>query len=350
MATPPQAATEFYADQQARKVATLVLVDRLWSQIDPHGNWSQQFDRIKLLMGAVIGEAQEQVARRAQRYADDLMRELRIEAPAEGQINPAGFGGWNGDGRTVEQALGAVVAHAGQRYSEAKATIPPAEFDIQAELREALAAGRRRAALIVSTSLADTARAAASTSMAARPALTGYIRMLTPPSCSRCIVLAGRFYKWNEGFERHPQCDCLHIPEAVANQSGALANPGDFFDSLSEAEQDKAFGKAGAQAIRDGASISQVVNARSGVRIAQDFGGQKVKVTTTGTTKRAYFGGGYAARKHGDTDWFDQFGYVKAGGRYRNTAALRLMPETIYQLASDRDEAVRLLKRYGFIL
>src|SRR5690606_23965723 len=33
-----------------------------------------------------------------------------------------------------------------------------------------------------------------------------YVRMLTPPSCSRCTVLAGRWYRKNAGFARHPGC------------------------------------------------------------------------------------------------------------------------------------------------
>lgn len=44
----------------------------------------------------------------------------------------------------------------------------------------------------------------------------------------------------------------------------AFTGPGDYFESLDRAEQDKIFTKAGAQAIRDRADINQVVNARRG--------------------------------------------------------------------------------------
>jgi hypothetical protein len=91
----------------------------------------------------------------------------------------------------------------------------------------------------------------------------GWVRMLTPPSCDRCILLAGRWYRWSEGFERHPMCDCRHIPAAEAAAEGIVINPESYFDSLTPAEQDEAFGKASAQAIRDGADMGQVVNAHT---------------------------------------------------------------------------------------
>jgi hypothetical protein len=156
--------------------------------------------------------------------------------------------------------------------------------------------------------------------MAVTPSVTGYVRMLNPPSCSRCVVLAGKFYRWNEGFERHPQCDCRHIP-TTENLAGDLTtDPQAYFDSLTPAEQDDTFGVAGAQAIRDGADMGRVVNARrnGGVRKAQLFG--KSAFTTTVGTGR--------------------------GGR----RGPRIMPETIYAIAGDdRAEAIRLLRVHGFI-
>lgn len=44
-----------------------------------------------------------------------------------------------------------------------------------------------------------------------------YVRHLNLPSCSRCAVLAGRVYRFSDGFERHPGCDCVMIPVTVAN-------------------------------------------------------------------------------------------------------------------------------------
>jgi hypothetical protein len=81
---------------------------------------------------------------------------------------------------------------------------------------------------------------------------------------------------------------------------------------MSAAEQDKVFTKAGAQAIRDGADPAKVVNARRGMQTAADG-----RLYTT-----------------------------EAAGR----TASRLMPEQIYREANgSRDEAIRLLRRFGYI-
>jgi hypothetical protein len=174
-------------------------------------------------------------------------------------------------------------------------------------------------AMLVASTVQDAGRNGASLQMAVTPSVTGYVRMLNPPSCSRCVVLAGKFYRWNEGFERHPQCDCRHIP-STENLAGDLTtDPMAYFESLTPAEQDATFGAAGAQAIRDGADMGRVVNARrnGGVRKAQILG-REAFTTSVGT------------------------------GRARRGA--RLMPETIYAIAGeDRAEAIRLLRVHGFI-
>src|SRR5690606_25895161 len=116
----------------------------------------------------------------------------------------------------------------------------------------------------------DVARQSEAVAIAARPAVTGYVRMVNPPSCSRCAVLAGRFYRWNDGFQRHPRCDCRHVPTTEANAGDIVTAPRDYFDSLDAAEQDRIFTQAGAEAIRLGADPAQVVNARRGMAYAQD--------------------------------------------------------------------------------
>src|SRR5690625_5568244 len=94
--------------------------------------------------------------------------------------------------------------------------------------------------------------------------------MVNPGACDRCAILAGRFYRWNDGFLRHPDCMCEHVATTASSEQeafdrGLIEDPYEYFESLSEEEQDRRFGKAGAQAIRDGADMSQVVNARRGM-------------------------------------------------------------------------------------
>lgn len=211
--------------------------------------------------------------------------------------------------------------------------------------------------LMVATQLQDVARAAAGLGIAARPQVGGYVRMLNPPSCSRCAVQAGRFFRWNAGFERHPRCDCRHVPTGdarMASELGLIDDPNDYFGTLSKAEQDRVFTKAGAEAIRDGADVTQVVNARRGMSVAgtsqtttrvingetfvvntrrrtlipEQVGGRDVFITREGTTKR-----GMASRQ-------------RTG---RNMSA-RLMPESIYRVADSREDAIRMLRLHGYIL
>ena len=93
------------------------------------------------------------------------------------------------------------------------------------------------------------------------------------------------------------------------------------FDAMTAAERAKAFTRAGAEAISLGADIGRVVNARSGMGTAQVFGRD---VKTTGALRRRY-------------------------GRGPRGDEVRLMPESIAQIATDRDGHLRLLRLYGYI-
>jgi hypothetical protein len=189
---------------------------------------------------------------------------------------------------------------------------------------------------MVVTQVQDAARAAAGVSIAARPHI-GYVRMLNPPSCSRCVIQAGKFFRYNEGFQRHPRCDCRHVP-SLENVAGDLTtNPVAYFDSLSTAEQDRLLGKANAEAVRRGANIIQIVNAyrrTSGMQVAgvppiKTIRGDKY--TTEGTTRRAL-----AAKQ-------------QVALRRNGRSQLRLMPESIFEIAKDREDAQRLLRLYGWV-
>lgn len=109
---------------------------------------------------------------------------------------------------------------------------------------------------LVSSLVSDAGRSAESVATAVRPR-TGYVRYLSPPSCSRCAVLAGRTYRYSQGFDRHPGCDCVMVPTTVANDQ-FTQDPVDLMErglvtGLSKADQ---------RAIADGADFNQVVNVR----------------------------------------------------------------------------------------
>lgn len=69
-------------------------------------------------------------------------------------------------------------------------------------------------------------------------------------------MLAGRVYRWNDGFDRHPNCDCLHIPTTVAHAGSYLADPRQLADrglihDLTRAQR---------QRLDDGADLARVLN------------------------------------------------------------------------------------------
>lgn len=128
----------------------------------------------------------------------------------------------------------------------------------------------------VLTQFMDASRQATSALMAVTEETNGYYRMLEPPSCSRCVVLAGKFYEKNDGFRRHPRCNCRHIPSHSDLKADYRLDPIKYFDSLTTTQQNRVFTSHGAELIRTAArssdqqyALGRVVNTRWGVRTAQ---------------------------------------------------------------------------------
>jgi hypothetical protein len=158
--------------------------------------------------------------------------------------------------------------------------------------------------------VADTARQAVGVLTASRPELGGYVRVLNPPSCQRCAILAGRFYRWSTGFQRHPRCDCVNLP---SEQAGWAKSEGFLTDPMQPtAKADPRPDQAQVEAIENGADIGQVVNATRGMS------------TTALTTREGVSRRGIAGKKLGN---FAR----EPGQRYSMSQTPRLTPEAIYQ-------------------
>ena len=266
---------------------------------------------------SVISGFQTLAARNGSDAVPAMLAEQGLSATAEVEPLSWAVAGVASDGRSLDGLMD---------YSRSQA-VTPAQFD-----------------RIVLTQFADAARAASLVSMSARPDVSGWTRMLTPPSCSRCVVLAGKFYRLNTGFSRHPRCDCVHIPTRENVAGDLTTDPKTYFDSLSVADQDRVFTKAGAEVIRNGAGIGQVVNARAGMSTAQVLRGSGSRYTATGRlVARDVFGRPLYTTTEGMTT---RGAAYKARGRNY----VRIMPESIVQLAAgDRGELLRLLKAHGYV-
>lgn len=337
-------------DASQRRIADLAesTVRSVWRRMRGR-RWSTAWrDDVGPQVTEILTSAQGATVARSARYATAALSELGMEAADPNPINPDGLTGVTGAGFPVgERAYSAVLATVDAYYESQRSGADQASAE-----RSALLDGERYMAAVAAEILADTTRAAEAVAFAARPWVDGFIRSPEPGACSRCIVLAGKFYLFNEGFQRHPRCRCNHVPAPPdkddRNRLLAATSPDRHFESLSKAEQDATFGEAGADSIRAGADIGQVVNARRGMSKAQVFG-RDVVVTTEGTTRR---GLAYRSLSRG-TDSSTDTRRVVNGRRQRvaSTRAPRLMPESLAEIAGDdRDEFIRLLRINGFIL
>lgn len=309
MASIPPAISYHYGlvrEQEARALATAT---RQWRKLGTNWIGEAWAERVPTVARAVTA-AQRTSAASALVSGALALGEQDTWAPPDGLVNHNTFAGVAADGRSLEKLLNIPAKTTRRLIGQGM------------DVAQALEAGERQLTMMVLSEIADAGRGAAGVQIAARPR-TGYVRMLAPPSCSRCVILAGRFYRWNQGFLRHPRCDCKHVPTMVADQAEAAAHgliddPYEAFTRMSEAEQNRVFTKAGARAIRDGADIFQVVNARRGMK------NRGSAFTNEGITR---------------------FGWA---GQLLKPRQRRPTPETIYQWATSRENAVEMLRTYGY--
>ena len=217
-------------------------------------------------VAGVVAAHQVAQAQTSQAAVAEMLVEQEIDAAAEAILNLVGF-------TTDLQSLDAMLETVDTDY----------QFD-----------------RLVESLVTDAARAAESVAITARPHIY-HVRYVNPPCCARCAILAGRVYKWSEGFKRHPGCDCSMIPTTVA--SPYAQSP----DDLVAAGLVRGLSKADMRALADGADLGRVVNVRS----------RKAGMLTAGQAL---------------------------------TRAGKPTPAGIYRLVGDdRAKALELLKQHGYI-
>lgn len=276
----------------------MVLARRQWRRLDVtdlDGSWPAVLARLMVIVSA----AQVGAAAAGAAYVAQALQEIGQETAAAGTVAAGAFGGVASDGRPLASLLYSAVV---QTRTAAAGRTP---------LLDAGDQGRRVLDMIVRTQVADAGREAAGVAITARPNI-GWTRYVSPPCCQRCAVLAGRWFKWNDGFQRHPRCDCRHVPtgQEGSRHLASKVDPGQVRD-LTQAQR---------KAISDGADMNQVINAhRAGARAADGM------TTTAGATRKG-----------------------TAGQRLKGRA--RLTPEGIYKVSATRDEAIERLIANGYII
>lgn len=275
---------------------------QMWAQVDPTnltGSWLTFLGRLSVILRG----AQVAAASTADTYVSEMLHAQGFNVPAAGRVAATALSGVASDGRPLETLLLNPVIATKEMIGRG------------ADVPRAMATGHATLEMTLRTQVSDAGRVAAGVAIAARPR-TGWTRMLVGSSCYRCVILAGRVYRYSDGFQRHPQDDCIHIPAAEDVAGDYTTDARKAFDEgrvhgLSQADE---------KAIRAGADMAQVVNAHSGMYVA----GAR-KLTRTGTTHNAFAG-------------------------RRLAGNVRLMPEQIYRETNSRDEAVAMLRQHGYLI
>lgn len=328
---------------------------RLWSfgnVADLDGSWDALAPRIV----QAVTSSQVAAAAQAAPYMDAVDQSYGRK-PSSGRLVSEAFSGVMLDGREVGPALFTAVTTTKEAIGAGIA--PPNAF----------LAGANALAVIAQAALHDMGRQADITLGRART-YTRYVRVVGAGACSRCGVLAGAASS-EKAFLRHTGCQCQAMPIRVSGGADRIPkgfhdSPEAFFESLSKADQDRVFTKAGAESIRAGANPVAVVNARRGaygigysghyntpvpvgsrnvlkpikIGVKPDGSPLMVYATTEGTTARGAFYKSEQARGAQATK----------EGRYRRSTTVRLMPEQLIKMAgSDVDRLRELLTRYGYM-
>lgn len=278
---------EYLAARERLTAATVGEVRRTWAQVGP------DFDRGWPVVGPVIAaliiDGQEGAARDGAAYFTAALAEQGLSSPSP-RMAPAAFtGAYSLDGGELGD-MGLLTYGAVVHARAAQV----------GSLAERLDVGARWLGTVTQTQLAHAGRSATSTAITAT-GQAGWTRTVNPPCCRYCAVRAGTFHTWRYTFWQHPGCDCTRTPTTLDNlgQTATEIGPDDV-TGLTDAQR---------EAIREGADLGRVVNADRGVSDG--------RLTTTALARR--------------------------GQR-------RLTPDGIYRIASDRNEARALLRRFGYLL
>lgn len=336
----PRSAESYSRTQREEIGAAVKATSRLWKRM------GDDFDASLLTIAPEVlrvwDVAQERMTAGALEYVPAVLEETgqRRALTARFEPNVDFLVGTAGDGLPSEGLLTSALIRSKAAVAEGASTA------------QALAQGGSFLTLAAGTLLSDTGRSAERVAAHARP-VTGYVRMLNPPSCGRCVILAGKRSGNSTPFLRHPGCDCRNIPASESIGGDLTVDSKAYLDSLDDEALTKALGsRANAEAFRMGADQNQLINAyrrSGGVRPAQVYG-RNVKYTTEGVTRR-----GLAYRRMSQADYLRTAGEVRtrAGASMRAATRLRaprLMPESILQIATSKADADRLLRLYGWIL
>lgn len=230
--------------------------DKTWKGVDPR-RVRDSWNRTNVDFITLFAALQTRAASDAMDSSTLMLAEQDDYVRPDGIANPMAFGtGFAPSGIDLESYFSIPVTRTLQAIKSGVGE------------SDAMQIGRATLRQMSTQALEDTSVSAMGVSITQRAGV-GYVRVESPDCCPRCAILAGKYFRHSQNFLRHPKCHGTTIPckgRDKAEKQGWITDPMDRFNRMSEAEQDRVFGHADAQAIRDGADIYQVVNAHRGMR------------------------------------------------------------------------------------
>ncbi|MCZ2837147.1 VG15 protein [Modestobacter sp. VKM Ac-2985] len=211
----PETARAFYLRLQRLQLLLLASSRRAWAGMgaDFDSSWSE----VAPGLVTVTAAGQLAAARAATEYVPAVLEETGQPDQPEAQVRPQAFAGRAADGRSLGGLLYGAVVHA--KTAAGTGAAPAVALEV----------GGRWLDTLVQTVTADAARQATQAEIAIRPDM-GFLRMVNPPCCGRCAILAGRWYRYDAGFPRHPQCDCSAVPSTQEGWRQLSVSPTELFD------------------------------------------------------------------------------------------------------------------------
>lgn len=329
---PEAPASAYQAAQSRAAMGAALAAIGIWRDIDGK-DLDRSFASLLPRLLAVVAQAQFAAAQAGVSFLARMLR-LQDVRPSGPALAPEAFAGLTGDGRPMGALLYGPVALSKHYIGQG------------ARIADVITREEAHMALLVRTQVQDAGRMALQSQMAAETEVRGYVRKVNLPACARCIILSGRFYRYSDGFLRHPNCDCTMIPVAVGSDMVFAEDPAELMARMladHPGRLRKSLTEGDFRALEHGADLNQVVNAHRGMTTAAGPG-RRVKVTAEGTTKR-----GFAGRRS-----IREAGAKRGTGRYGSARTPRLTPAQIFTEADlnswNRDEITRQLKRFGYVI
>lgn len=237
-----QIAEAYYVRRATHTRAVVAAILALWRAAGPSG-----FRGEVTQAAGILAAGQLVAATLASAYLDAVTADQGLGPGL--RINPRRIAGTTGDDLPLTDVLTAPTRRTW------------ALMDSGADYASASLSGEATLTRIVANEVTQAATDAVTVGMVGNQDVTGFVRVLHTPSCGRCAVIAGRWYAVNDGFDRHPGCDCVHVPAAERATVAPLQTSADaYFRSLSDREANRRFGAEVADKIRAGADVTKTVN------------------------------------------------------------------------------------------